>query len=498
MASVSKSANGLIRILFTNTNGIRETISLGRVPKKMAERICVHIESLLAHKITNQPLDKATADWVSELDQSLRSKIAKRGLIKEAHVLSLGDFLNDFVLTRKSVQNSTKEVWNQTIRELTAFFGAKKLLSDISVGDARNFKDHLLSKKLAPTTVEKRLGFARQFFNSAVDHGFLDANPFRGVAHSGSGAIKNRQKYIPAAIVKDIINIADRDWKIIIALCRFGGLRCPTEVLSLQWKDINWDKHEMTVLSPKTARYSGKESRVIPIFKELRPFLIEAKENALPGQTHVVGGNFLQKSKGDKKWRNINLRKPFQSLITKAGYSSWPKLFHNLRASCETDQLDSSPLHVVAEWFGHSIEVAKTHYALMKDIHFLKAAGCTLEPQSSLEEFRPYQLQVNAAQNPTQQAPAQPSVNRKENALSLKSVPTYAGVCKTMQNAAKPVKAEEGGFEPPVEFPPHSISSAAQSAALSPLRMAGEESILGEEVGLRQSGQTANPHSQAN
>jgi len=27
-------------------------------------------------------------------------------------------------------------------------------------------------------------------------------------------------------------------------------------------------------------------------------------------------------------------------------------------------------------------------------------------------------------------------------------------------------KAEEGGFEPPVEFPPHSISSAAQSAAL--------------------------------
>jgi hypothetical protein len=32
-------------------------------------------------------------------------------------------------------------------------------------------------------------------------------------------------------------------------------------------------------------------------------------------------------------------------------------------------------------------------------------------------------------------------------------------------------KAERGGFEPPVRLPPHSISSAAQSAALSPLRL---------------------------
>ena len=32
-------------------------------------------------------------------------------------------------------------------------------------------------------------------------------------------------------------------------------------------------------------------------------------------------------------------------------------------------------------------------------------------------------------------------------------------------------KTERGGFEPPVRLPPHSISSAAQSAALSPLRL---------------------------
>lgn len=32
----------------------------------------------------------------------------------------------------------------------------------------------------------------------------------------------------------------------------------------------------MLVVSPKTARYEGKESRLIPIFPELRPYLEEA------------------------------------------------------------------------------------------------------------------------------------------------------------------------------------------------------------------------------
>ena len=42
---------------------------------------------------------------------------------------------------------------------------------------------------------------------------------------------------------------------------------------------------------------------------------------------------------------------------------------------------------------------------------------------------------------------------------------------RTSRSAAVPkAKAERGGFEPPVPFPAHSISSAAQSATLPPLR----------------------------
>ena len=41
----------------------------------------------------------------------------------------------------------------------------------------------------------------------------------------------------------------------------------------------------------------------------------------------------------------------------------------------------------------------------------------------------------------------------------------YIGLDKACKN-----QTERGGFEPPVRLPPHSISSAAQSAALPPLQ----------------------------
>jgi hypothetical protein len=37
-----------------------------------------------------------------------------------------------------------------------------------------------------------------------------------------------------------------------VALCRFAGLRCPTEVLALRWGDVLWDQERMNVPNVKT------------------------------------------------------------------------------------------------------------------------------------------------------------------------------------------------------------------------------------------------------
>ncbi len=59
-----------------------------------------------------------------------------------------------------------------------------------------------------------------------------------------------------------------------------------------------------------------------------------------------------------------------------------------------------------------------------------------------------------------------------------KSGTTFWDICLTSAESALFIgfekagenQAERGGFEPPVRLPPHSISSAAQSAALPPLQ----------------------------
>jgi hypothetical protein len=122
---------------------------------------------------------------------------------------------------------------------------------------------------------------------------------------------------------------------------------------------------------PKTV--ANPDDQVIPLFADLRPFLTEAFELATPGQTHVVGGNHLAKANGPTGWKNCNLRTTFEKLVVRAGLEPWPRLFHNLRSSRETELLEEFPVHVVALWMGHDAKVSLKHYAQTTEGHFDKA-----------------------------------------------------------------------------------------------------------------------------
>ena len=115
--------------------------------------------------------------------------------------------------------------------------------------------------------------------------------------------------------------------------------------------------------SPKTEHHEGMESRMVPIYPELRPYLDTAWELAEDNAEFVV-----------MKIRNAesNLRTTFQKIIKRAGLTPWPKLFQNLRASRLTELEETFPTHVVCKWMGNSPKVAQKHYLLTTDEHFEK------------------------------------------------------------------------------------------------------------------------------
>jgi integrase len=115
----------------------------------------------------------------------------------------------------------------------------------------------------------------------------VSANPFAEVT-SKNVSNEERKHYVTAADTERIVAACNPQWRIIVALARFAGLRCPSEVLSVKWSDVNWDTERMTVPSCKTEHIPGKAYRVVPIFAELRPYLDEAWMLAADGAEYIV------------------------------------------------------------------------------------------------------------------------------------------------------------------------------------------------------------------
>ncbi|MBI1826632.1 MAG: hypothetical protein HY287_13425 [Planctomycetes bacterium] len=127
----------------------------------------------------------------------------------------------------------------------------------------------------------------------------------------------------------------------------------------------------MTV-PPTLTEHRGieKASRVIPPFPELRSILMEAFDAAPDGAEFVIDERFRRAAMGPSGWQNANLRTTFGKIVRRAGLTPWPRLFHNLGASRETELVESYPVQVVTGCLGNTPAVAMPDYLMTTDAHF--------------------------------------------------------------------------------------------------------------------------------
>jgi len=59
-----------------------------------------------------------------------------------------------------------------------------------------------------------------------------------------------------------------QEWRTILTLARYGGVRCPCELLQLRWSDIDWNGKRMSVPNPKWS--NSPSGRLVPLFPEVR------------------------------------------------------------------------------------------------------------------------------------------------------------------------------------------------------------------------------------
>ncbi len=378
----------------------QRVIWLGDVSKKSAATYLRHISELIDAQAAGRQPQPETEKWLrsKQINSRVRSKLTEYALAEpENEKLGtdagtyLGPYCDSYIAGRTDCKQGTLDNFGHARRLLIEYFGSRQTLTGITPEDCERWKRWLLTEKRhAQATASKHIKRAKTLFAAAVNDRLLSENPFRKVK-TGSEANDQRHYEVTAGIAADVIaECPDDDWRIIFALARYGGMRCPSEVLTLKWSDVLWEQKKLRIDSPKTGL------RFCPIFPELAPILEAAFDAAPDGATFCV----------QRYRQGYNPATTMKKIIERAGHEPWPKLFINCRSTRRTELQRQYPDHVINKWLGHSSAVAEQHYLqVTKDDWTEGATRPTISearqtiPQSDDHKCRPNDSGGNAGGN---------------------------------------------------------------------------------------------------
>lgn len=157
--------------------------------------------------------------------------------------------------------------------------------------------------------------------------------------------------------------------------------------------------------------HHGKDSRIVPLFPRLHTILLEAFEQAEPGDEHVITRYRDSRS---------NLRTHAHRIIERAGLTPWQKVFQNCRGSLETELSEDFPIQTVVAWLGNTPAIAMKHYLQVTEKHLQKAVQNPVHfsvqnpaAQGSRDSCENSESDVNPVDRETMQNDATPCKNKE-------------------------------------------------------------------------------------
>jgi integrase len=388
--SRGNSGGKLARIQFM-VGDRRQAIRLGRVPVRVARTWLARVEQLVACRVGGVAHDADLAGWLRDLPAVAYQKLSLAGLAPEREEFADVTLaaLCDAFTARAAVKPSTAAAYGQTLDSLKNFYGPERPISTITAESADAWRMAISTdtqgtsrrkkkrtgdgNRLAPATVAKRTHVAKQLFGKAVRWSWLASNPFAAL-RAGSQVNVSRSAYVHQETIEAVLKVCPGvEWRLVVGLCRFAGLRCPSEVARLTWDDVDLERGRLTVRATKTEHHGRQHAvRIVPILPWLRRILADARLQSEPAEPLVV-------PMAGRRGAGANFRTQLGAIIEKAGHKQWPRLFQNLRASFETDLVEKFPAQVAAKWLGHSPMVAAQHYLQTRDHHFEAAVRWELD-----------------------------------------------------------------------------------------------------------------------
>lgn len=372
MASISTREKGYL-VQFT-LDSKRKTISFSKKYKRREiEEIACYIDnSVTAIEMETTP-DKKTLAWLRSCSKEIKGKLERAGIIKLEKTVTLQDLLDayyfsdEYFALKPTSMSSKKSAKNR----LLSFYPPSIPITEISKQSISQFVAFLL-KNYSQATKAGTIRDVKRIFNWGIENEIITVNPFANVQR-GSFKNKSREHYVTMEQYDLMLaECKTQTLRTLLALYRIGGLR-KEEAMMLTWKDIDFETGKLTVHSPKTERYTGREERTIPLFPRLKVEL-ESLRKESNGDGYVI-----TTSRG-------TVFKRLSDIVRAARLERWERLIQNLRSSRAIDVYKEYGELAEMEWIGHSLRTAKDHYLHLLESDFQRALHENASPENHDEK----------------------------------------------------------------------------------------------------------------
>jgi len=376
MASIHKDSRGkspFFYCAFYGGDGTRKFKSTKTANRKEALKICMAWEEAAigsraktlttaqVRKVFNEILDSAgddpldnftVAEWLREW---IAGKTASRG-------------------------GKTGGRYEKPIEDFIKHMGTRAALPvrAVTSKDVRAFRDAQAATGKSPVTVNLAHKVIAGALMAAKRQGYIDANPAAGVDYLPTHADKSHKETFTAEEVQAIYTAATGDWKGVVLLGAFAGMRLG-DALRLRWGDVDLQTGMISFTPSKTARLEKRLT--VPIHPELEAFLLEhpaGKRDADPLFPSLASLAISGRSGASGAFKGIMKRAGVEAGVAreksgKQGWSVSARSFHSLRHGFVTSLAGTgAAIEVRRQLVGHasdkqSLDYTHPEFIRMKD-----------------------------------------------------------------------------------------------------------------------------------
>ena len=315
-------------------------------------------------------IDKIKSFNVEEIKrlQSILEDVCAEKEKKQIEHKTIGAYKD---LYEEYIQNTFSPSYLRSVclsfKQIIKYFGADRLMIDITVMELEKFKAILYNR--APGGASTYLRTLKAAFSKAVDWELIPSNPFLKIQ------IKKIQRNKPTFIDREELNrILQFTKKSILRLififsietgCRLG------EILGLKWSAIDLVRGIITV-GDKELITKSKKTRIIPMTNRVKDLLVKLEQGKSGDERYIF-------SKADGfPYNRDYVSRAFKKARRAAGLKEEIH-FHTLRHSFGSGLgLSGTPITVIKDLMGHS-SLTVTEIYCHTNLESLKAGIARIE-----------------------------------------------------------------------------------------------------------------------